>query len=44
MFAELRPKQEEVILHFISENDVFVSLPTGSGKTLCYTICYLAYL
>ena len=22
MFAELRPKQEEVILHFISENDV----------------------
>ena len=27
-----RPKQEEAILHFISGNDIFISLPTGSRK------------
>ena len=28
-------KQEEVILRFISKNNVFVSLPIGSGQLPC---------
>ena len=34
---ELRTKQREVILNFVRGHDVFVSLPTGSGKSLCYS-------
>ena len=34
----LGPKQEEVILHFVSVNDVFVSLLTGSGKFFSYSL------
>ena len=37
-YTELRPKQEEVILDFVHGTDVFVSLPTGSGKSLCYSL------
>ena len=29
---QLRPKQEEAIVSFVSGRDVFVSLPTGSGN------------
>ena len=37
-FKELRAKQEEVIRSFVKGNNVFVSLPTGSGKSLCYWV------
>ena len=37
-YKELFPKQALVIRNFISGNDVFVSLPTGFGKSLCYCI------
>jgi len=37
-YHELRPNQEQVIKHFVRGNDVFVSLPTGSGKTLCWSV------
>ena len=35
---QLRCKQEESILAFTGGMDVFVSLPTGYGKSLCYTL------
>ena len=31
-YSQLRPKQVEAVQHFLSGRDVFVSLPTGSGK------------
>ena len=34
-FAELKEKQKEAVVAFVSGKDVFVSLPTGYGK-LCY--------
>ena len=34
----LRPLQEQVIISFVQGSDVFVGLPTGSGKSLCYNI------
>ena len=34
----LREEQELAILSFVSGNDVFVSLPTGYGKSLCYAV------
>ena len=37
-FTSLRDKQKEAILAFVKGRDVFVSLPTGSGKSLCYSI------
>ena len=37
-YASLRDKQKESILGFVRGRDVFVSLPTGSGKSLCYSI------
>ena len=35
-YCELREKQAEVLEKFVSGHDVFVVLPTGYGKSLCY--------
>ncbi len=40
---QLRPKQQEAVVSFIRGSDVFVSLPTGSGKSLCYSILPWAF-
>ncbi len=32
----LRDKQREIVVCFVRGSDVFVSLPTGGGKSLCY--------
>ena len=37
-YKELRPQQELTVQSFVSCNDVFISLPTGSGKSLCFWI------
>ena len=37
-YKQLRAKREQAITQFLKGNDVIVSLPTGSGKSLCYWI------
>ena len=34
----LKPEQKEVLMEFVCGNDVFVCLPTGYGKSLCYML------
>ncbi len=34
----LSSKQEEAILAFLQNQDVVISLPTGYGKSLCYSL------
>ena len=38
MNVKLKDKQLEAVLSFMSGNDVFVSLPTGYGKSLVTNI------
>ena len=42
-FKKLKEKQIEAIKAFISGKDVFVSLPTGYGKSLIYGILPLVF-
>ena len=35
-YQEVKTEQLEAIRGFVKDNDVFVSLPTGSGKSVCY--------
>ena len=37
-YSCLRDQQRLAVFHFMMGNDVFLSLPTGSGKSLCYWI------
>ena len=37
-YEYLKPAQEEAITSFLLGNDVFVSLPTGYGKTVIYEL------
>ena len=34
----LKPEQERVLSEFMSGKDVLVALPTGYGKSLCYSL------
>ena len=42
-YSALRPNQELVVRHFLQGSDAFVSLPTGSGKSLCYCLLPKAF-
>ena len=37
-YSKLRHQQVRAVKNFVQGNDVVVSLPTGSGKSLCYYI------
>ena len=41
-FQDLKPEQMQVILEFIDGHDIFVSLPTGYGKSLIYGLLPLS--
>ena len=40
---ELKAKQREAIISFVTGNDTFVVLPTGYGKSLIYAILPLIF-
>ena len=42
-YSELRPKQDLAVKHFLCGHDVFVLLPTQSGKSLCYCLLPKAF-
>ena len=42
-YTRLKPEQKCVIEAFLKGRDVFVSLPTGSGKSLCYALLPAAF-
>ncbi len=42
-YDELRCEQKEAVIAFLNGNDLFVSLPTGYGKSLCYGILPYAF-
>lgn len=37
-FRKFRPHQKEIISHLLDGRDVFASLPTGGGKSICYQL------
>ena len=37
-YEEVKSKQREAVRAIVNEKDVFVSLPTGYGKSLCYAM------
>ena len=37
-YSSLRPHQKRAVTKFVQGHDVFISLPTGSGKSLCFCI------
>lgn len=42
-YKSLSSEQEAAVKHFVGGSDVFVCLPTGSGKSLCYSILPLVF-
>ena len=42
-YCRLKPEQKEAIMYYLQGNDVFIVLPTGFGKSLCYGCLPLVY-
>ena len=42
-YLELRREQELAVKQFARGHDVFTSLPTGSGKSVCYGILPIVF-
>ena len=42
-YATIRPDQNRAITSFMERRDVFISLPTGSGKSLCFSVLPYAF-
>ena len=42
-YNELQPNQELAVKHFLRDHNVFVPLPTFSGKSLCYCVLPKAF-
>ena len=38
MIEKLKPEQDRAVRSFVEENDVFICLPTGYGKSLCFAV------
>ena len=42
-YATIRPDQNTAIKSFMEGRDVFICLPTGSGKSLCFSVLPYAF-
>ena len=42
-FAELKPEQKRAVDSFLAGKDVFVCLPTGFGKSICYMLLPIVF-
>ena len=42
-YATLKKEQKDAILSFVAGRDIFVALPTGYGKTICYCCLPMVY-
>ena len=42
-YPTIKDEQREAMKEFLNGRDVFVALPTGFGKSLCYAVLLLAF-
>ena len=41
--SSLKQEQKDAVMQFLSKKDIFVVLPTGFGKSICYGILPLVF-